>query len=154
MSTIKSIIKNIIPKRSQQIASRESFITLYCEYIESKAHPKYIKELCGKCAKAVREAVEFALVTTKLERTVSAKNYGPSYEKVGFIKVYDSVKDSKHSYTPQRGDISIINYEPHGHITIYTGTKWISDYIQLDMYEGSIRQSKPPFTIYRFTNLK
>lgn len=128
---------------------KQSIITLYTDYVKDKAYPKFSKKLCGKCAKAVREAVEFALVTKKLKRTLSAKDYGPSYEQVGFQKVYDSVVNKGVVYKPEKGDISIITYDPHGHITIFTGDKWMSDYVQLDMYGGSIRKSKPPFAIYR-----
>ena len=130
-------------------SEKRSFITLYCEYIQSKAYPKYIKEVCGNCARFVREAVEFALVTKNLKRVLSAKNYGPSYEEVGFKKIFSYPAEAKAKYKPILGDIAIIQYEPHGHIAIYTNKGWISDFYQIDMYGGSIRKENPPFQIYR-----
>lgn len=129
---------------------KQANILVYCQFIKEYAHKTYSKELCGKCAYAVRRAVEFAL-KVKLKRVLSAKNYGPSYEAVGFKKVFNYPLDSKANYLPQIGDIAIIKYKPHGHITIFTDDGWVSDYFQLDMYGGIIRKKDPPFQIYRLS---
>lgn len=134
-----------------------------CDYLIARAYPAY-NENCGKCAKMVREAVEFAIAPKTIDRTVSAKDYGPSYEKAGFKKVFSYPEQRKEEYIPEIGDIAIINYEPHGHICVYvkgtqfkTGKKikcWISDFQQNDMYGGKIRDKDPSFAIYRDKHLK
>jgi hypothetical protein len=111
--------------------------------------PAYDKTKCGYCARAIRNAVEKGLGCT-IKRTTSAKDYGPSYEKIGFKKVFEYPIQSKEEYKPEIGDISIIEYDPHGHICMFTGKKWVSDFVQNDMYGGSIRKKDPKFTIYRY----
>lgn len=130
------------------------------DYLVSMSYPAY-NEDCGKCAKFVREAVEFGFAPRTLERAASAKDYGPSYEKFGFKKIFSFPQEDKFRYKPKDGDIAIINYEPHGHICMYcigidpkTSRKfygWISDFKQRDMYGGKIRDKNPYFSIYRFT---
>lgn len=130
------------------------------KWLIDNSKPAYDKD-CGKCAKFVRKAVEFDL-GVKLERAVSAKDYGESYEKVGFKKIFSFPEQDKSKYLPQSGDIAIIQYEPHGHICMFcfyldasTGKPfkgWISDFKQRDMYGGKIREKNPPFAIYRLEN--
>lgn len=128
---------------------RKETIDAFCKYLTDKAYKAYDKDTCGKCGIFTREAVESSIKPQKVTRTLSAKNYGPSYEKVGFEKVFSYPEQAKKNYSPLKGDLCIINYEPHGHICIYTGKVWISDFYQRDMYGGSIRDEDPPFTIYR-----
>ncbi|MDR2212629.1 MAG: CHAP domain-containing protein [Pseudomonadales bacterium] len=112
-------------------------------YARLHAKPQSIK----RCAEFTRKAIKGGGVD--LNRTESAKNYGPSLEQAGFIRVYDS---------PQKGDVVIIQpYQGvtgssvHGHMAIYDGFKWISDFAQNDIYPGqSYKQHKPPYQIYRY----
>jgi|SRR5204863_6560725 len=102
------------------------------------------------CAKFVREAIEAGGV--KLNKHHSAKNYKASLITAGFL----SLGSAAGRYLP--GDIIIIESSPghpHGHIALYDGTKWISDFPQrnmLHMYpEQSARQSGMlNYTIYRY----
>jgi len=119
-----------------------------CDYLMIRAYPKYDKNKCGKCASFVRSAVDFA-TGKSMERTLSAKNYGKIYEEIGFKNVFDFPTQPKEEYKPEIGDISIIQYEPHGHICMFTPKGWISDFVQKDMYGGSIRDKNPQFKIYR-----
>lgn len=122
------------------------------DYLIHRAYTSY-NENCGKCAKFVREAVEFAIDPKTIRRVTSAKDYGKSYEEIGFKKV--DIKD----YQPRLGDICILQYEPHGHISMYCDGVcpktqkpvkcWISDFRQIDYYGGKIRNKKPKFEIYR-----
>jgi hypothetical protein len=116
-----------------------------CQYLIAKAHPKST----GKCAAAVRSAFDFALGKA-MTKTESAKNYGPIYEKLGFKKVFSYPGAKKLDYKEQKGDICIIQYEPHGHICVRTDKAWISDFVQIDKYGGNIRKKDPAFDIYRF----
>lgn len=136
-----------------------SKIQKICDYLIARAEPAY-NENCGQCAKRVREAVEFAISPKKIDHVISAKDYGPSYEKAGFRKVFCYPGNNKKEYKPEIGDIAIINYDPHGHICVFvegeqpkSGKKikcWVSDFIQKDMYGGKIRLKDPSFSIYRF----
>lgn len=129
-----------------------------CTYLISRALPSYNKDTCGHCAARVRESVDLAS-GKHIERAASAKDYGPSYEKIGFKKVFSYPDQKKEDYTPLLGDISIIQYEPNGHICMFTPKGWISDFIQSNggskdplaaMYAGRIREKNPPFDIYRY----
>jgi hypothetical protein len=117
------------------------------EHLNSNAQPKSL----GLCAHYVREAVEAGGV--KLHHHISAKDYGSSLLRVGFVKIVDGHADSH--YRHQAGDVAIIqpiNGHPHGHMTMFGGTHWISDFIQLHgVYPGpSYRVAKPSYAIYRY----
>jgi type VI secretion system secreted protein VgrG len=127
----------------------------------------------GQCAKYVREALEAGgLDLTHHPR--SAKDYGPTLLANGFKKTYEfqQIKSPKeeldassvnvsHSpgpadqeYVSQKGDVAII--QPYdggrtdGHITMYDGTQWVSDFKQRDMWGGpGYRKNKPPCIVYR-----
>jgi uncharacterized Zn-binding protein involved in type VI secretion len=101
----------------------------------------------GKCAKYVRQAMEAGGMDTT-GRPVSAKDYGPFLDKKGFAKV------SPENYVPQKGDVVVIQpYKGgsvHGHIAMYDGQQWVSDFKQKDMWGGSgYRNNQPPHQIYR-----
>ena len=36
-----------------------------------------------------------------------------------------------------------------GHMVMFNGKQWVSDYKQRDMWGGNIRQEAPSYTIYR-----
>nr|CAG4718412.1 unnamed protein product [Naegleria fowleri] len=100
-------------------------------------------EATGYCARAVRTAIEAATGKT-IQRTQSAKNYGPNLEKAGFRKV---------SGPPRIGDVAIFNSvpgHPHGHIQVLTERGWVSDFKQRDQYPGpAYRNRQAPMQLYR-----
>ncbi len=120
-----------------------------CEYLITKAFPSYNKDTCGKCASMIRSAVDYGF-EQHIERKLSAKDYGSSYEKIGFKKIFSYPENKKEDYQSEKGDICIIQYEPHGHICMFTKKGWISDFFQRDMYGGKIRDKDPAFDIYRY----
>ncbi len=100
----------------------------------------------GRCAKFVRIALESGGIS--LMRTEHAKDYGRSLESAGFRVV------NRHScIAPRRGDIAVIQPlldEIHGHMAMYDGEIWISDFKQRSMYPGpEYRRQQPDFAIYR-----
>jgi hypothetical protein len=114
------------------------------QYLQDKAEPNST----GSCARYVREAIEAGGLT--LVRHISAKNYGSSLLAVGFLVVPAGA-----GFLQRKGDVGIvqpIDGHPHGHIAMFHGTNWISDFVQLHgLYPGkSYRQVKPHFTIYRY----
>lgn len=94
------------------------------------------------CAKAVRMAMEAGGLNTT-GRPNYGGNYGPFLQKHGWSEVKG---------TPQKGDIAVT--KPHGthsmgHISMYDGQKWISDFVQRDKFVYSSANDSNT-TIYRY----
>jgi hypothetical protein len=100
----------------------------------------------GQCAQYTRQAIEAGGLN--LVRHASAKDYGSSLVQAGF-----------HQYTQgqvstyKAGDVAVIQGfkgHPHGHMAMYDGKHWVSDFQQPTLYPGeSYRKAHPPFKIYR-----
>ena len=107
----------------------------------------------GKCARYVREAVEAGGVT--LIHHISAKDYGRGGRKD--ISSLERVMFKAQATEPavfMAGDVAVIQPipgHPHGHMTMFNGKIWVSDFRQYHgLYPGkSYRDLKPAFTIYR-----
>ncbi|EMG9277043.1 TPA: glycoside hydrolase family 73 protein [Enterobacter cloacae] len=131
-------------------------------YINSHAEP----ESRGNCAAYVRRAVEAGGVKIKIPPpriggSASACDYGPSFEAVGFKPVYSYAgsgpTDTAVIPGQQAGDVVVIqpiDGHPHGHIALFNGTNWVSDFIQLrGFYPGQqYRNIKPAYILYRYTD--
>lgn len=99
-----------------------------------------------QCAKYVRKAIEWGGIS--LPHTHYAKDYGQILEAAGFYEVRGA---------PQRGDVVVIEGfpgHPEGHMAIFDGSIWISDFKQRlgpdGIYPGpDYRTSRPPYKIYR-----
>lgn len=83
----------------------------------------------GFCARYVANALEYAGI--KFQRQPSAYMYHSNgiLKKAGFGLVSTSLS----GFSPQPGDVCVVgrfNNHKHGHICIYDGRNWISDYIQ------------------------
>lgn len=101
----------------------------------------------GRCAEYTRIAIEAGGVV--LKRHISAKDYGSSLLAVGFTTLSPDVSLFK------AGDVAIIQPikgHPHGHMAMFNGKIWISDFKQNHgYYPGpTYRKIKPPVTIYRY----
>lgn len=99
----------------------------------------------GRCAHAVREAVDAGGVTIAARR--HAENLGESLSAAGFLPVPSGMP-----YEP--GDVAIIHSiprHPDGHACMFDGKQWISDFRQeRGMYPGpDYRTDMPPFVVYR-----
>ena len=116
-------------------------------YLTANAYPEYIREKCGYCARAVRTALEAGGIDTS-ERPKYAKDYGPYLKEWGFNTVDNS------SYMPQMGDIRV--FQPYeggniaGHIDMYNGTQWVSDYIEKNPYCNNFYRDANDFVIFRW----
>lgn len=80
----------------------------------------------GLCAKYVRQALQSA--GYKFTPNPSAYQYATrgTLAKAGFVKI-------SNNSTPQVGDVVVISRSrahPHGHIAIYDGRNWVSDFRQ------------------------
>jgi hypothetical protein len=111
------------------------------EHLNSNANSASL----GRCAHYVRLAILAGGVN--VAPTVSAKDYGDRLTSAGFTLVQGA---------PRAGDVAVIQPipgHPHGHMTMYNGTQWVSDYKQPAAYgyypSSSYRQQQPPVAIYR-----
>ncbi|HDT2126249.1 TPA: hypothetical protein RCG93_002620 [Enterobacter roggenkampii] len=101
----------------------------------------------NECAKFTRRAIIAGGIT--LERTHDAKDYGPKLLRAGF-------KEVPPGSTLLSGDVAVIQPYPggnsSGHMTMFEGTRWISDFTQLSMYPGpGYRRAQPTYKIYRMS---
>lgn len=112
------------------------------KYSRDHAKPHSI----GMCAKYTREAIEAGGI--KLIRHNSAKDYGSSLKAVGFAPL---------NFCPigyAKGDVAIFQGfkgHPHGHIQMYDGTQWISDFKQKGFWPGSsFQKANVEYVVYRY----
>ena len=105
----------------------------------------------GRCAMYVRKALNAGGFDTTGHPLLAA-NYGNLLKNRGWSVV------SKDNYKPEIGDIIVINsfvgrhkQHPSGHIQMYNGTQWVSDFKQRTLMPGEdYRISNPGYVIYRF----
>ena len=108
----------------------------------------------GQCALYVRKALAAGGLTSfDSTHPVDAKDYGPYLGSAGFSEV------STGGYTPQEGDVAV--FQPYagdpnnaGHIQIYDGSHWVSDFVQsgnYGIYPGPGYQSaQASYAVYRW----
>ncbi len=148
-STLKALNENVHrdqvtrqPEGANETVSGNSnySVDLAVAALESNAHDNST----GYCARYVRMAINAGGIATP-NNPVSAYLYNGYLEQFGFVQVPAG------SY--QAGDIAVIeNFgtHRHGHIQMYNGSQWISDFRQRDFWPGSsYRTTQPPFVIYR-----
>ena len=124
------------------------------KYLDDNAEPAST----GKCATYVRRALEAGGVVIN-PHPVFARDYGPALVVNGFKPV--AMKD----YAPQAGDVVVIQpyaagnaadgksfkaSDPAGHIAMFDGTIWVSDFKQRDMVGGpGYRAHATGIAVYR-----
>ena len=114
-------------------------------YLISHATETYISGKNGHCARAVREPLEAGGLSI-VGHPFSACEYDSFLPKVGFHSV------NKVGYAPEKGDIVVleaVSGHPYGHIAMYTGSQWVSDFKQSDMWGGSAYRNKAEYTLWR-----
>jgi len=101
----------------------------------------------GRCATSVRQALEAGgMDTTGHPR--DAKDYGPFLTSRGFLEL------PAENYKPQKGDIVVLQPyaggSPQGHVAMFNGSEWVSDFVQKDFWGGpGYRQKQPDYKFYR-----
>lgn len=99
----------------------------------------------NNCATYVRKAIYAGGII--VTNTRNAKDYGPMLEAAGFRKI-------SATQPPQLGDVVVIQpYKgghPAGHMAIYDGQAWYSDFKQRDFWGGpGYRSAQPSYQMYR-----
>lgn len=115
----------------------------------------------GECAKYVKLALIHGGASIENSAIRSAKDYGPWLIENGFTPVASAeIKKEGNSYSilgQQAGDIVIVEdvkntRHIHGHMALFDGTYWVSDYVQLrGFYPAQVyRDQQTPFVLYRY----
>ena len=103
------------------------------EYLNKNAQSKSL----GKCAAYVRKAIEAGGLSTN-GRPVSAYMYADFLPKIGFEKIIEIFgKANQANWTlkyAKPGDIAVMEHGQHGHICMFNGKKWVSDFVQNNMW--------------------
>lgn len=140
-------------KTSTQASEKSSSTGKYdIDKAVATLNKKALDNSSGKCALYVRWALEAGGLNTDGRPTTGyAKDYGPFLLKSGFTEVDQT------NYAPKKGDVVVLqNYKGGniaGHIAMYNGSQWISDFKQRDIWAGSgYRSAKPQYNIYRKAN--
>lgn len=97
----------------------------------------------GRCAQYVRTAMEAGGLNTK-GRPMEARNYW----RKNFMAHLGFGMQDKSTYRPKAGDVYVMDYTPYGHIAMYDGTTWISDFKQHSVLVG--KPSDTPVAYFRF----
>lgn len=99
------------------------------------------------CAMYCRMGLEAAgLNTADRPRSGDAGDYGP------FLLRHGAEIVSPDSYVPQVGDVVVFDktdQHAYGHIEMYDGSHWVSDFMQHSISPYHDASTTPPFTIYR-----
>ena len=113
------------------------------KHLKDNAQPKSL----GYCARYVRQAINAGGLILS-SQPGSAKNYGTPLTAAGYTALPAA------NYVPAKGDVFVMQQtsveQQHGHIAMFDGTIWISDFKQRDMWGGpTARKVKPAYVIYR-----
>lgn len=118
----------------------------------------------GWCAKYVRRALNrggFSVGAPNDGGHYYARNYGSELMQAGFKPIVTSPHPSKYpiaGYKPHKGDVMVMDTyptqsKPAGHMAMYSGKQWISDWPQQSFWPGrGYLDYKPSYTIYRYPN--
>lgn len=106
-------------------------------WINANSYPRYIKGVCGNCAKFVRMAMEAGGMST-VGRPRSACNYTAFLPLKGF-KLIATLSNKQEqtafsSSSVRKGDIAVMSHGEHGHICMWNGNQWVSDFKQNNMW--------------------
>jgi hypothetical protein len=127
------------------------------EYLESNARGKPT----GWCARHVRQALEANGIKVEKPKlrpgkdAAQARDYGPKLVDAGFKPV---LSDTKPAISPdpgklRKGDVTVIQSTSRneaGHMAMYDGYQWISDYKQPRFWPGEAYKNElPDYVIYR-----
>lgn len=83
------------------------------------------------------------------DRPIAAGDYGPFLLRHGA-----RVVENNESYIPQPGDTAVFDKtdaHPYGHIEVFDGQQWVSDFKQRSFSPYRDIESTPPVTIYRIS---
>jgi hypothetical protein len=126
-------------------------ISAAIQHLNSHAH----QASTGYCARYVRNAiVAGGIILPNADAEGFANILGDLLKSRGFMEVYGGQAASEH---PIAGDVAVIqpylSPKAHGHIAMFNGTMWVSDYFQPHgLYpNASYRRYHSPVRLFRPT---
>jgi hypothetical protein len=128
------------PVEHQETPTRHRFV----EWLDRHA----LTHSVHKCARFVRQALEAAGISTS-DRPSSgaAADYGPYLLRHGANRV-----EVNESYRPEPGDTAVFEKteeHPFGHIEVFDGEQWVSDFRQHGFSPYRDPATTPGFEVYR-----
>jgi len=150
---------NVVQKNTADAApigkgARQTFDIDYAvDYLNSHAN----SSSTGECSRYVQNALVNGGIKTNIP-VQAGRKYGPLLKGWGFKDITSSLS----YYTPIKGDIAVFqgysggaadrNGIPYGHIQMYNGKQWVSDFFQSRPFwpGGAYEKYKPAFQIYRW----
>jgi hypothetical protein len=113
-------------------------------------HNNALSRSAHRCAMFVRHALEAAgMSTADRPSTGDAGDYGPYLQRHGA-----QVVPIDEEYVPKPGDTAVFaktDEHPNGHIEVFDGEAWVSDFRQRSFSPYRDVESTPPVTMYRLT---
>ena len=107
---------------------------------------EHSKSRCGEFVHNAIDAGGITLNTSYNPHGKSASGYGPILRHAGFRTVAPSEE-------PQKGDVVVfqpVDGHPDGHVAMFDGKQWISDFRQRDIFAGpDYRNIRAPYVLYR-----
>ena len=106
-----------------------------------KAESVKTRTSSGKCAMYVRQFLEAGGLDLT-GHPVSAKDYSSFLPKLGFVNIANIASRAEQTKFTDNdaipGDVAVMEHGQHGHICMYTGKYWVSDFIQNNIwpYQG------------------
>ena len=98
-----------------------------------KAESVKTRTSSGKCAMHVRQFLEAGGLDLT-GHPVSAKDYASFLPKLGFVNIANIAFRSEQTRFTENdavpGDVAVMEHGQHGHICMFTGKYWVSDFIQ------------------------
>ena len=132
---------------------------------DGKMHPKKQDQSASQCAGHVADALENGGVNLRKHQNKNDPNYFRAYrygeyaKKEGFKEIYTHNQNSQtlkpKNLDYKKGDLIVfqpIGKHINGHIAIYSGKQWISDFAQNNpngIIWGDVKTEDLDFTIYR-----
>ena len=114
----------------------------------ARLHSQVLPKSDSRCGEFVHKAIDaggIRLNTAYNPHGVSASGYGPILRHAGFRTVTPGEN-------PQEGDVVVfqpVEGHPRGHVAMFDGKQWISDYKQDSIYAASPYKNGAPYVIYR-----
>ena len=137
------------PSSAAPAAERNSGLGLHTSRLADWMDAHALTQSSHHCAMYCRMGMEAAgLSTQDRPRSGDAGDYGPYLLRHGAQVV------AADAYTPKVGDTVVFDktsQHPHGHIEMYDGKQWVSDFRQHSFSPYRDAASTPSFTIYRLS---
>jgi hypothetical protein len=137
------------PKFDKTKAADRAFHNSFDTYDEALKDAKANGFKTTRCAHYVRLAIAAGGLQIQPPKSEAAKDFGPKLIVAGFHPV------GQKGYIQKPGDVIVyqsIAGHPDGHMQIYDGDEWVSDFTQNSIWPSNTNAAwkKASYTIYRF----